>query len=521
MSKFKFTDLKSIPGKIELAKQFYRSRQARLAQSKSPRATDINERIRSLQKLYWAVKDNEERLIAAASKDFHRARSETLTIELVPLYNNILYLIKNMKKEIEPKKIKVSLLAHWFGTTFVEKIALGTVLVISPFNFPILLALDPLAGAIAGGNSVVFKPSELTPACAEVMEEICNEAFEKGQVETVQGGAEETSALVESGKFDKIFYTGSTTVGTIIAEKAAKSLTPCVLELGGKSPVFISPNLPKSQWETAIRRIYYSSMGNAGQICVAADYVLCPDSIYDEFVDSCKKVLNEFYPSVTSDTEYTHMIHERAYNRIQTAIETTKGQKTVAQHSDNLPPLCIPPTIISDVSWDDPSMTGENFGPILPIMRYTDLDETIDTLIKRFDTPLVQYIFTNSKDEIDHILTRIRSGACVVNDTLLHVGIEEAPFGGIGTSGYGNYHGPYTFKTFTHERTIFKQPFWVDLLIYVRYPPFDKLNTRISQISLEDKPNFDRNGRRIYGIKNIGIILTSGVLLGFLINAMM
>ena len=352
------------------------------------------------------------------------------------------------------------------------------------------------------------------------MQIICEEVFEPGQVEVVQGAIAETTVLLDSGKFDKIFYTGSPAVGSIIAEKAGKSLTPCVLELGGKSPVFITPNLPRSKWKTAIRRIYFSSFANSGQVCVAADYILCHSSIYDEFVSVCLEVLKEFYPVVDANVQYTRMIHERAYKRIRSILETSKGElKGVTPISDpSIPPLCIPPTLISNVTWDDSSMKEENFGPILPIVKYSVLDDAIDKVLERHDTPLVQYIFSTSQAEIDHITTRIRSGDCLVNDTMLHVAIEDAPFGGIGISGYGSYHGPWTFKAFTHERTLFKQAYWVDFLLKVRYPPYTSFNTKISKLTTEEKPNFDRNGKTVWDWKLITFFIASGVLLGAIIN---
>ncbi|KAG0680693.1 hypothetical protein C6P41_004887 [Kluyveromyces marxianus] len=488
MTKLEYTPLEDIPAKIDSAVEFYKARQLRLSKAKNPLKQDIAERKRCLQRLYWAIKDREEQLVEAMEQDFHRARSESMTVELIPLYNNILYIIDNLEKNIKPKKIKSSGIAYRFGSIVIEKIALGTVLVISPFNFPILLALDPLAGAIAGGNSVVFKPSELTGNCARLMEEICREAFEPGHVETVQGGVEETTVLLDSGKFDKIFYTGSPAVGAIIAEKAGKSLTPCVLELGGKSPAFVTENLPKSKWDTAIRRIFFSSFGNSGQICVAADYILCHESIYEEFTASCKKILHEFFPKITPETEYTYMVHNRASDRIKKILDSSKGEKFAAQNDGNLPETCIPPTLIINATWDDSSMESENFGPILPIVKYSDLDRAIDQVLKK---------------------ARHAFGA---------VRIEEAPFGGIRSSGYGNYHGTYTFKTFTHERTVFKQSYWVDILINIRYPPFDKFKTRVAQISTESKPNFDRNGNKTFNYKLFGFVLVSGIVLAFLLR---
>lgn len=515
MSDLVYTRVEDIPLRVNAANRYFVERQKRLSGEKSPRKVDIQERLSTLKKFYWAVKDHSEDLVEALYKDLHRSYHESWTLEVLPLLNNILYLIDNMEKELKPKRVKDANPVFRFGKIEIEKIAVGTCLIISPFNFPILLCFDPLAGAIACGNSVVVKASELTPHCAQLLELICREAFESGQVEFVQGAVTETTALLDMGKFDKIFYTGSPAVGSIIAGKAAKTLTPCVLELGGKSPVFVTADLPKSKWKTAARRILFSSFGNSGQVCVAADYVICEKSMYDEFVATCVETMNEFFPQLTSETEFTHMIHERAYNNITKILETSKGEKHSVQvpEGTELQSLCVTPTIVSGVDWEDSTMVSENFGPILPIVSFTDIDEVIDIVLQKHDTPLVQYIFSEKQSTIDHILTRIRSGDCIVGDTMVHVAIEKAPFGGIGKSGYGSYHGPWTFNAFTHERTVFRQPYWVDVFLGLRYPPFKPKKTQLAKMIMENKPNFDRNGNRIWNWKFLSVI---GIALAFI-----
>ncbi|CAI5032939.1 CGH_1_HP_G0103840.mRNA.1.CDS.1 [Saccharomyces cerevisiae] len=361
--------------------------------------------------------------------------------------NDILHLIEILPKLIKPRRVSDSSPPFMFGKTIVEKISRGSVLIIAPFNFPLLLAFAPLA-ALAAGNTIVLKPSELTPHTAVVMENLLTTAgFPDGLIQVVQGAIDETTRLLDCGKFDLIFYTGSPSVGSIVAEKAAKSLTPCVLELGGKSPTFITENFKASNIKIALKRIFLV-LGNSGQICVSPDYLLVHKSIYPKVIKECESVLNEFYPSFDEQTDFTRMIHEPAYKRPKTLLL-----------------YC-------------------------PSLSTRDLDETINKIIEEHDTPLVQYIFSDSQTEINRILTRLRSGDCVVGDTVIHVGITDAPFGGIGTSGYGNYGGYYGFNTFSHERTIFKQPYWNDFTLFMRYPPNSAQKEKLVRFAMERKPWF-------------------------------
>ncbi|CCD26413.1 hexadecenal dehydrogenase NDAI_0H02390 [Naumovozyma dairenensis CBS 421] len=475
MTTLQYTPLDDINSIIKTSKEFYLNRQIQLTKEKNPFKADLEFRIEQLKKFYNAIATHEDEIIDALFADYHRAKQESIGLEINPLLNNILHIIKNLRKWMKPTKVSDCSPPFMFGSIKVEKIARGNVLVIAPFNFPILLSLVPVAHAIGAGNSVVLKPSEQTPHTSMLIAKILNHAgFPKGLVQIVQGSIDETSKLIKSKDFSMMFYTGSPKVGSIVAQEAAKNLIPCVLELGGKSPTFITKSFSRKNLKTALRRIFFGSFGNSGQICVAPDYLVIHESLYDEAREIAKELLKETFPLITKDAEYTHMISERSYNNALKKLENTQGTVYQCESSLNSDSLCIPPTLIFDCNWDDTTMLEENFSPILPIIKYTDLDKTLDTIIDKYDAPLVQYIFSSSKSEISHILMRLRSGDCIIGDTLIHVGIKDSPFGGIGHSGYGNYGGIYGFNAFTHERTIFTQPFWMDFVLSMRYQPYNK-----------------------------------------------
>ncbi|QLQ78118.1 hypothetical protein HG537_0A03650 [Torulaspora globosa] len=493
----KNTPMEEIDSRIRLCNGYFYDKQLQLSKERSPRKADLKQRSIYLKKLFYGIRDNTDALIDAMYSDFHRSKQESLTLEVIQVLNCILSVLEKLPSWIEPKKLTDCSAPYLFGKIRVESIARGSVLVIGPFNFPLLSSLIPAVYALAGGNSVIVKPSEMTPATANCIEKCVKDAgLPDGLLQIVKGAQAETERLVQSGKFDMIFFTGSNRVGSIIAQEAAKTVTPCALELGGKSPVFMTKNLHRKNIRTALKRIFFSSFGNSGQICVAPDYVLVHESIYDQVVQEAKEVLKELYPEITPDAEYTHMINKKAFDSVSSSIASSKGDKFVVdnQYSD-AETLMIPPTLVFDVEWDDSLMEKENFGPVLPFIRYSDLDRTLDTVVEKQDTPLVQYIFSQKDQEVQRILARLRSGDCIVGDTLIHVGINGAPFGGIGSSGYGNFG----FNTFTHQRTILKQPYWMDAALAIRYPPFKAWKSKAFRLAVEKKPWFDRNGNDRFG----------------------
>ncbi|XDT05695.1 Aldehyde dehydrogenases glutamic acid active site [Nakaseomyces glabratus] len=427
-----YTELSEIDAKISISRNYFQQNRKELANQKNVRSADNKQRQFWLKKLYWSVKDHEEQILEALEKDFHRSRQESISLEYVKLLGDILHLIEGIPKWNKPKKVRDNSAPFMFGNINIEKISRGNVLVISPFNFPVLLALAPVACALSAGNTVILKPSEMTPHCALVLEDIVKSCqLPEGVLQIVQGGVEQTTKLINSESLDMIFYTGSPRVGSIVAQAAAKNLVPCVLELGGKSPTFITGSLQKKNLETALKRIFFGAFGNAGQICVSPDYLLVHESIYDDVVKESGKVMKELYPDLNEHTEYTHMIHKASY------------------------------------------------------------DKTL----------------------IDHILARLRSGDCIICDTTIHVGIKDAPFGGIGQSGYGNYGGVYGFDAFSHERIVLKQPFWVDFLLKLRYPPFTAKKVKLLKLATERQPWFDREGNDHRSYKLIAMFSVTCALL--------
>ncbi|SMN19165.1 similar to Saccharomyces cerevisiae YMR110C HFD1 Putative fatty aldehyde dehydrogenase, located in the mitochondrial outer membrane and also in lipid particles [Maudiozyma saulgeensis] len=504
MKELNYTPLDVIDTKLTVSSECFFERQKELSHATNIRKTDLQFRIKQLKTLYYAIKKNEKNLIDAMYEDYHRAPQESMQLELIPLYNDILNMIKSLSKWMKPRRIYDMSPTYMLGKTYVEKIAMGSVLVISPCNFPVLLALTPVANAIAAGNTVILKPSEMTPATAIQMQQLIeNACFPHGLLQVVQGAIPETSQLIKSKTLNMIFYTGSPKVGSIVAQEAAKNLVPCVLELGGKSPAFMTKKFDinnNSKLKTAIKRIFFGAFSNGGQICVTPDYLLVHESIYDKVVEQAKIVLNEMYPTFNGDLDYTHTIGPRGYNAIIKKLEESSGTKYIPQSANGFVSneekgqYCIPPTLILDCSWDDSLMEEENFGPVLPIYKYSVLDETLDMIIKKNDQPLVQYIFSDSEHERQHILTRLRSGDCIIGDTIIHVAIQDAPFGGIGNSGYGNYGGVYGFDAFTNERTVFKQPYWMDKMLFMRYPPYNETKLKLVEAATEQQPWFDEDG---------------------------
>lgn len=447
-------------------------------------------RLNQLRNIYFAIKDNIDDICDALYQDFGRAAAETMNLEYSPFMNELLHTMAHLHEWTRPEPVSHLPLSMKLTPIYVEKEPLGVVLVIAPFNYPLFLSLSSLVAAIAGGNSVVLKVSELTPHFAQLLTDILTRVLDPTTFAMVNGGVHQATALLEC-KYDKIMYTGSIPVGTIIAKKAAETLTPVLLELGGKSPAFVLSDVKDRDIDVIARRIVWGRFTNAGQTCVAVDYILAHEKVKDKLVQAMVKVIKEeFYRDLNAkDPSYTHIIHLRAFETLVNTIATTKGNVVVGGESDK-ESRYISPTIIDDVQWDDSTMQQEIFGPILPVITYADLKRTVDEVVKRHDTPLALYIFTSgpqlrSKNkEIDYIRSAVRSGGTIVNDSLLHVGLSNAPFGGVGSSGHGAYHGYYSFRAFTHERTTMEQDLKKDFALKVRYPPYEEKKTKAVRQSM-------------------------------------
>lgn len=441
-------------------------------------------RLNQLRNIYFAIKDNIDDICDALYKDFGRAPAETVNLEYTPLINELVHTMGHLHEWARPEPVEHLPLSMKLNPVYIEKQPLGVVLIISPFNYPLLLSVSSLIGAIAAGNSVVLKVSEFTPHFAKLLTNILTKVLDPTIFAMVNGGLSESTALLDQ-KYDKIMYTGSIPVGKVIAKKAAETLTPVLLELGGKSPAFVLEDVKDKDIDVIARRIVWGRFTNAGQTCVAVDYVLAHEKVKAKLVRAIVKVVNEeFYASLDSkDPSYTHIIHLRAFESLKRMIQLTNGDVVAGGQTDELRRY-ISPTVIDNVDWDDTTMQNEIFGPILPILSYTDLKVAVAELVKRHDTPLALYIFTSgpqlrSKNkQVDYIRSAVRSGGTIVNDCIMHVALTNAPFGGIGTSGQGAYHGYFSFRAFSHERTTMEQDLNKDFALKVRYPPYDEKKSK-------------------------------------------
>jgi aldehyde dehydrogenase (NAD+)/aldehyde dehydrogenase (NAD(P)+) len=493
-SPLKHTALEDIPvGVQRLADSFH----------KLQKTHSLQFRLNQLRNIYFALKDNVDAITEALEKDFGRSPSETRNLEVYSSLNELVFTMANLHKWAKPDKVTDLPVNMKTNPVYVEKIPLGVVLIITPFNYPLFLAIPSIVGAIAAGNCVVLKPSEATPHFSQLLSDLLTKALDPDIFFAVNGAIPETTKLLDQ-RFDKIMYTGNNTVGTIIAKKAAETLTPVILELGGKSPAFVLEDVKDKDIPAIASRLAWGRFTNAGQTCVAVDYLLVHKSVKAKLVAELIKVTNEkFYPGLDKDNkDYTHIIHDRAFQNLSKIIETTKGDIVVGGESDAASRY-LPPTIVDNVKWDDSTMRGEIFGPILPIIEYDDLLEAISRIVSGPDTPLAQYIFTsgktsrNSNPQLNQILTSIRSGATIVNDVLLHVALANAPFGGVGNSGHGAYHGIYSFRAFSHERTTIEQKLWNEFMLKVRYPPFTDEKNKVLQVAQTEhngKVWFNRTG---------------------------
>jgi len=486
----KYTEVEEIPKRVKhLVNSFHEEHKLH----------SIQARMNSLRNIYFAMKDNEDLICEALERDFHRAPFETKALEMCPLLNEILHTISSLYKWSRPEPLHDLTINVATQPCYIERIPFGTVLVIAPFNYPLLLSVSSLIAAISGGNNVVLKLPESTPHFSQLLTEILTDALDPDTFFVVNGAIPETTAVLDQ-KFDKIMYTGSTVVGKIIAKKAAETLTPVILELGGKSPGFVLDDVRDKDLDTVARRILWGKFSNAGQTCVAIDYLLVADSVKPKLIEALLRQVENLYPGINPETENTHMIHDRAFNTLVKTIKETDGQIIYGGETDPKSRY-IAPTIIDNVKFTDSTMRQELFGPILPIISYSDLNSTLKQVIQSHDNPLAQYIFTSGSSsrtknpQIDLILTYLRSGGTVINDTLIHVGLPNAPFGGIGNSGTGAYHGYYSFRAFTHERTTIEQALWNEFTLKSRYPPFNDKHADLIKTSLAPQREwFGRQG---------------------------
>ncbi len=424
----------------------------------------------ALEKLYDAIKKNEKEINEALKADLSKSSFETYMCESGLSLSEIAHMIKHTKRYSKPKRVKTPL-AQYISKTYKIPSPYGNALIISPWNYPFMLAIEPLADAIAAGNTVVLKPSEFSPHTSAILEKIIKENFAPEYIAVINGGVDVATSLLNE-KFDIIFFTGSTRVGQIVMESAAKNLTPCVLELGGKSPCIVEKS---ADIKLSARRIVFGKYLNAGQTCVAPDYILCDRSIKDELIKALKvEIKCQYGEDPLNNENYVKIINEKHYQRLLDLIEP---EKVVCGGKGSQETHRIEPTILDNVSLDDKVMETEIFGPILPIVTYDKYEEVYD-IISKHPTPLALYIFSCNKKIINKTLREISFGGGCVNDVVIHLANSSTGFGGVGNSGFGAYHGKVGFDAFTHYKSIVDKKRIIDLPI--RYAPYDsKLKNKL------------------------------------------
>lgn len=427
------------------------------------------EQLLKLQRMYQETADE---MVEALLKDLRKPKHEAFATEIDFLINDVKNLLLNFKsytKSEYPSKP----LANFFDTVEVKKDPYGVVLIIGAWNYPIMLSLLPLAGAITAGNCVIIKPSELAPATADFVYRTIPKYLDEECYQVFIGGVQETTELLQE-RYDYIFFTGSPMVGKIVNQAAAKYLTPVTLELGGKSPAYIDDG---TNIELTARRLLWGKLVNAGQTCVAPDYVLCSKNTQEKLLDAAGKIIKEFYgDDVQKSKDLCRIINDRHFNRLINLLSNSN----VAFGGDYDPhERYIGPTILTGVKTNDPVMQEEIFGPILPIVNVESVYEAI-AFINSNEKPLALYIFSNNQKNIDLILDSTSSGGVTVNDTLMHVVCESLPFGGVGNSGMGAYHGFKSFDTFSHKKSVLRKNFnpFLEKAQSIKYPPYSEKKTK-------------------------------------------
>ncbi len=430
-------------------------------------------RKKQLLKLKNGIKKKEADIIQALFKDLHKPSLETYTNEIGFVYEEINYTLNHLKSWMEPESVSTPFIAQP-SSSKIYKNPLGITLIIAPWNYPFQLMLSPLVGSIAGGNCTVLKPSEETPYTSEIIMQLIQEIFDEAYISVVTGeGATVVPHLMEF-PFDHVFFTGSVSVGKKIMAMAAQNLTPVTLELGGKSPCIIDET---ANLTIAANRITWGKFINAGQTCVAPDYILVHKSVKEKLCTLIQKTALQFYGDNPQESpDYPRMVNHKRFDAV--AKYLNYGNLIFGGEKDR-ENLYIAPTLVDGISLKDEIMQEEIFGPVLPVIEYENFAD-LPAMVNQFAYPLALYIFTNSKKNEKFIIENIRFGSGCVNDTLMHLSNPAIPFGGVGTSGMGRYHGKFSFDTFTHSKGMLKTTTWLDLPF--RYPPYGKKEKIVKMI---------------------------------------
>lgn len=433
----------------------------------SKKTIDIASRINSLKKLLKEIKASENEIELALYKDLGKSKGESYLTEINFVYTEINIALKNIKKWTKRKAVKSSLI-NFPSSDYIVPEPYGLTLHISPWNYPFQLSIAPLIGAVAAGNTVVLKPSEYSKNTSLLLEKILSNVFDPGHVVVVNGGVDISTKLLEF-KWDYIFFTGSIGVGKIIAKAAANNLTPTTLELGGKNPCIVDET---ASVEISAKRIVWGKFTNCGQTCIAPDFIVVNKKIKNKFIDALKKQIVEIYGNnVVDNDEYGRIISDKHMNYLVSLLEK---ENIIHGGKFNFDDKFFEPTLVEINNLESKVMEDEIFGPILPIIEYDDFKEVHD-IIKKYSHPLALYIFTKKKEFGRKFLESYPFGGGAINDTVMHIANDRLPFGGVGQSGMGKYHGESTFNTFSHFKPYLNKPLWIDPPL--RYPPFkNKIN---------------------------------------------
>ncbi|KAI4202350.1 MAG: hypothetical protein LQ348_001522 [Seirophora lacunosa] len=478
-TQLKYTPVDTIPGIAAGVRNAFNSHKTK----------PLEFRLLQLRKLYWGLVDNEAAIVQACKEDLSKPTFETHIAEIEWCKNDIIFVTQNLPKWVKDETAPDIPLMNKLLSPRIRKDPLGAVLIVGTYNFPVNLAITPLVGAIAAGCTAILKPSESAPTVAKVLQHIVETSLDVSCYDVVQGAIPETTALLDE-KWDKIFYTGGANVAKIIAKKAAETLTPVTLELGGRNPAIVTRN---ADVRLAAKRLLWGKIMNAGQFCVSQNYTMVDKEVVDAFIAEIKIVLKQFFPNGVKESEdFARIVNGRQWSRLRKMLEETDGRIVAGGDMDESQRYLEPTVILVD-SPNDSLIKDESFGPLLPILPVDDLDTAIRIANEVHRTPLSLYPFGN-KQETERIILETQSGGVSVNDTLFHGSLPTLAFGGVGDSGQGSYRGKASFDCFSHRRSVTTTPGWMERLLDVRYPPYEGKLAKFKQMN-ELKPNFDRDGK--------------------------
>lgn len=446
--------MKDINNILEQQKKFFQS----------GATLSVDFRIQMLKKLKNALKLYEQEIASALNADLGKSDFESFMCETGLALSEIGYMIKNVRRFSKEKTVRTPM-SQFAARSYLKPSPYGNVLIMSPWNYPILLTIDPIADAIAAGNTVIVKPSAYSPATSALLEKMLGEIFQPEYIAVVTGGRKENAALLDQ-KFDLIFFTGSQNVGKEVLRHAAEHLTPAVLELGGKSPCIVDDT---AKIKLAAKRIVFGKFLNCGQTCVAPDYVLCQSSVKDELLrEIILQIKAQFGENPLENPDYGKIVNEKHFDRVCSLIDV---QKVVWGGKSDRARLKIEPTVLDNVTWEDAVMQEEIFGPVLPVLTF-EKTEDIFSLLADKQKPLALYMFSENRENIRAVTERCSFGGGCINDTIIHLATSEMGFGGVGESGMGAYHGKAGFDAFSHTKSIVDKKTWVDMP--VRYQPYKR-----------------------------------------------